>query len=166
MLLPTDYAHAAGNNYTAIRQRRVNVDCQVGTDTTQARFYFPDIPDLTNRQIVGVEAHLGNFDLSFLNSGDLNTITTSPTYTYWTANNARYCFVNFINEKKEAVYINFPAYMLYNAENSIVTQYGVKSGKIMAINTKLLFRECFIFIPYAIKGTNENFTASFTFFHL
>jgi hypothetical protein len=165
-LLKTDYAHAAGNSYTSIRQRRVNVNCEVGTNTTQARFYFPDIPDLTDKQIVNIEAHCAQGDEES-NNDIANTIAPNG-FEYWSAYQARYCFLNLINDKKENAYINFPAYMFFNPKSSGAT-FGTKSGKLMPVNSKLLFRECFIFVPNGSTlppGISENFTASFTFFHL
>jgi hypothetical protein len=165
-ILKTDYAHAAGNNYTTIRQRRVNVNCEVGTNTTQARFYFPDLPDLTDKQIVNIEAHCSQGDEE--SSNDIANTIAPNGYEYWNGAQARYCFLNLINDKKENAYINFPAYMFFNAESSGAT-FGTKSGKLMPVNSKLLFRECYIFVPNGSilpAGIADNFTASFTFFHL
>jgi len=153
--------HAAGNNYRAVRQRRVNVNFQLQSNSRQPRWYFPDIPDLNDKLIVGIEAHCadGFEELDF----DIQVTVAPNGFTYWTAYDARFCFVNLIDNNKAQIIQNFPGYMFYNAETSGNT-FGTKTGKIMPVFAYLLIRECFLFFPDSYTP-NRDKTASFTFYH-
>lgn len=166
--MQTHVRHFPGNNYETLRQRRVNVNVAVGTNSNQARWYFPDIPDLTGKLIVGIEANCAAGGGETELDGDIGAGTIAPNgYTYWTGNQARYCFLNLSNTKKEQISQQFPAYMFFNAADSGAT-WGTKTGKIMPVFATLILRECFIFVPNSTifpVGTADDFTASFTFFH-
>ena len=166
--MQTHARHFPGNNYETLRQRRVDVTVAVGTNANQARWYFPDIPDLTNKQIVGIEANCATGTGESELDGDLAYNTNPPNGPdYWNGNQARYCFVNLASTKKEQLYSQFPAYMFFNAQDSGST-WGTKTGKIMPVFAKLILRECYIYVPNSTifpVGTADDFTASFTFFH-
>lgn len=155
--------HEDGNNYQATRQRRVNVDCYLKSNASQPRWYFPDIPDLTNKLIVGIEIHVQAGDEE--SDEDLNDQKSPSGLNYWTGFDARLCFVNLVNTEKALICQNFPAYQFYNAKTSNAT-FGTKTGKIIPVFAYLLFRECFLFYPDSDLGLPKDFTATFTFFHL
>lgn len=155
--------HADGSNYQAIRQRRVNVDCYLKSNNSQPRWYFPDIPDLTDKLTVGIEVHVQAGDEE--SDEDINDQKSPSGLDYWSGYEARLCFVNLINTKKALICQNFPAYQFYNAKQSGAT-FGTKTGKIMPVFAYLLFRECFLFYPDSKNGLPQDITATFTFFHL
>lgn len=155
--------HQDGNNYQAVKTKRVNVTLNAATNNINPRFYFPDIPELNDVQIVGIEAHMTRpVGLLF---GDL--FYTSTSTNFWTVPLIQYSFINLVNNNNELIIQNFPAIGLFNvtALNPNVQIASVqKSGKIFPIYSKLNLRQCYIYIANFIA--TETAIASFTFYHL
>jgi hypothetical protein len=157
--------HQDGNNYQAVKTKRISFPIATSTAVINPRFYFPDIPELNNKQIVGIEAHFGAGPDQFF-EGDIWYFLNNPN-TPWQASVGANCFVNLVNTENEIIISNFPATAFYNAQtnksNNLLSQSD-KSGKIMPIYAKLLLRQCYIYYNGGLAGFNS--IATFTFYHL
>jgi len=156
--------HQIGNNYQAVKTKRVNVEITANSTNNNPRFYFPDIPELNNVQIVGIEAHMARpLGLLF---GDLHYNLVGNNF--WTVPLIQFSYINLVNIDNELVIQNFPCLQLFNPTainpNQAITSVQ-KSGKIIPIYSRLLLRQCYIYIATAIP-TNTTATATFTFYHL
>jgi hypothetical protein len=155
-----------GNNIESVKTKRVNVNIDLQANNTNARWYFPEIPELNDVQIVGIEAHTTGF------SFDLNPDVRSDLSNFWTfakgTSMIYYCFLNLVNTQNELVIQNFPCITFPNRIapkfNGLLSNSN-KSGRIIPIYQKLNLRQCFIYAnPQATP--NQNTVATFTFYHL
>lgn len=160
------FNHQDGNNYQSVKTKRVNVSIDAQANTTNARWYFPDIPELNDVQIVGIQAHVTGF--TFSSDPDIQ----STTQNFWSVirgtSTIYYCFLNLVNTQNELVIQNFPCTTLANRIapkfNNLIPNSSL-SGKIIPIYQKLNLRQCFIYANPQLTP-NQNTVATFTFFHL
>jgi hypothetical protein len=159
------YSHQDGNNYQSVKTKRVNVTLTISANNP--RYYFPDIPELNDVEIVGIQAHYGDNGLLY---GDIHFNVGDPN-TPWAILTGVNCFLNLINTKNELIVSNFPLLTFYNPTeldinnvNNILNDN--MSGKIIPINSKLLLRQCYIYVNTTLFGTSPDCVATFTFFHL
>lgn len=161
------FNHQDGNNYEAVKTKRISFPIAVSTAQINPRFYFPDIPELTNVQIVGIEAHIGAGPGQVLVNGDIWYFTNNSN-TPWDGSSAQYCFINLVNTENDCIISNFPAIGFYNGQ--VITQKNVnnqddKSGKIIPIYAKLNLRSCYIYFNnIGVQALDQ--VATFTFYHL
>jgi hypothetical protein len=158
--------HQDGNNYEAVKTKRISFPIAISTAQINPRFYFPDIPELNNVQIVGIEAHFGQSPNQFF-FGDIYYFLNNSN-TPWDADTGALCFVNLINTENDLIISNFPATGFYNAStiksNNLLLQED-KSGKIMPVYAKLNLRQCYIYFNnISVSGFDQ--VATFTFYHL
>lgn len=159
--------HQDGNNYEAVKTKRISFPIAVSTAQINPRFYFPDIPELSNVQIVGIEAHFGRGQGQVLINGDIWYFTNNSA-TPWDGSSGQYCFINLVNTENDLIISNFPAIGFYNSQD--INQKNVniqddKSGKIIPIYAKLNLRQCYIYFNN-ISAFNFDQVATFTFYHL
>ena len=144
-------AHVDGNNYLCTKIYRLNVQLfrEPGTLTSFGRYYFPEIRELNNKQIVGICVNIGGA----AKTDDANIVDVDTTnflqginYTIANANSLKNFFLNIYNQEKVLIMENFPCLQLadYNA------QYGNNNTikhqrKIYPLNSKINIRECYIF---------------------
>jgi hypothetical protein len=158
--------HQDGNNYEAVKTKRISFLIAISTAQINPRFYFPDIPELNNVQIVGIEAHFGQSPNQFFD-GDIWYFLNNNN-TPWDPAIGALCFVNLINSQNELIIANFPATGFYNAQanksNNLLSQSD-KSGKIIPVYAKLNLRQSYIYFNN-ISASGYDQVATFTFYHL
>lgn len=131
--------HAPGNNYKCDKILSINVPLVSATtvNAIAGTYFLPDIPELTNKQIVGI---IGS-----------NTIGTNffdiVGSVCWSAS-----YLTIYDFKDLIIYDRFPIPALYNNDRNT----GIKNfNKIPPINNKINLRQSFITF-----AQNQNFSAS------
>jgi len=155
-----------GNNIESVKTKRVNVAINAQANTTNSRWYFPEIPELNDVQIVWIQSHLAGF--TFSDEPDIQSTVTNFWSTVRGVSTIYYCFLNLVNTQNELVIQNFPCTTLANRIapkfNNLIGNTSL-SGKIIPIYQKLNLRQCFIYANPQLTP-NQNTVATFTFFHL
>jgi len=150
MLNKDQRLHAEGNNLEADGFIRVNVPLISminPTNIIQGKYNFPENRMLTNKQIVGIQLHYGNEDIT------LKAYQQIPGGgKMWFANPTTFgglnAFITLFDEKGVEIMKDFPAEQLHNMSVS-----SPKFAKVIPINAKLQFVKCYILIP-------ESYTSS------
>ena len=152
---------------TPVKIRRVAV--QAFTDPEQTplngRFYFPDIPELNNTTIVGIEfipGWTGTLQNYYLpqNFGAEYTVNGNPCF------NANYLFAqNFTltmkNENNQYIIENFPILQLWNKNPASNTRLK----KIWPFNFKTILKDSFVYCQSFTPGI-RNSILQFQFHYL
>lgn len=131
--------HAPGNNYKCDKILSINVPLVSATavNAIAGIYFLPDIPELTNKQIVGI---IGSSTIG-------NNYSDIATSVCWGASYLTiYDFNNLI------IYDRFPVPALYNIDTNTGTR---NFNKIPPINNKINLRQSFITF-----AQNQNFPAS------
>jgi hypothetical protein len=147
--------HFAGNNYKCDKIISINVPLTNPALVNQitGTYFLPDIPELTNKQIVGI---IGSNTIgeNFLNIANLGAAWDSSYLTLYDINNI-------------IIYDRFPLPALTN--NDVQTG-GVNINKIPPINNKINLRQSFIsfaqgqnFAPGVVNG--KTLAIGLTFFY-
>jgi len=129
--------HYPGNNYLCDKILSINVPLVSSTlvNAIAGTYFLPDIPELTNKQIVGI-----------IGSGTLgNNFRDIANQICWTAS---YLTIYDINNL--IIYDRFPVPALYNNDTLTV---GGSMNKIPPINNKINLRQSFITF-----AQNQNFS--------
>ena len=109
-----------GNNIECdfIKKIRIPIFDQQGATDNGTRYYFPENPQIDKNLIVGIEAHIQNYDLNVPDSATIGL--------------ASQLFFSFYNKNKEEIFYNVPYFSLFN--NSL-SPFKKKSTRIQKKNT-------------------------------
>jgi hypothetical protein len=118
-----------GNNIECdfIKKIRIPIFDQQGATDNGTRYYFPENPQIDKNLIVGIEAHIQNYDLNVPDSATIGL--------------ASQLFFSFYNKNKEEIFYNVPYFSLFN--NSL----SPFKKKIKPFYNKLNCKMCYIFVP-------------------
>jgi hypothetical protein len=174
-----------GNNIEAVKAIRVNVPLYYTdsfNDQPNARYYFPETPELNGKTIVGIKLNAGTditidpygnvdneFDLPF-DSYQLNTrgvleeiVGPRGVSSVYNINTDIYLFITLYNEKKEQVICNYPVHDLASYGSTLNLDL---MGKIRPFETKIDIRSCYISSTGILSAICSYLpTACFTFFY-
>jgi hypothetical protein len=121
--------HAPGNNYKCDKILSINVPLTNPALVNQVigTYFLPDIPELTNKQIVGI---IGSNTIgeNFINIAGLGAAWSSSYLTIYDVNNL----------------IIFDRFPLPALSNNDINTGGVNFNKIPPINNKINLRQSFI----------------------
>jgi len=145
-----DHYHAEGNNIKCDGFIRVNVPLISminPTNLIQGKYNFPENKTLTNKQIVGIQLHYGNDDITLkayqqIPGGGKMWFANPTTFTGLNA------FITLFDEKGIEIMKDFPAEQLHNMSTT-----GKKYAKVIPVNCKLQFVKCYILIPELYTST-------------
>lgn len=174
-----------GNNIEAIKAIRVNVPLYYTdsfNDQPNARYFFPETPELNGKTIVGIKLNAGTditidpygnadneFDLPFdtynLNTGGRLEEIVGPrgVTSVYGINTDTYLYLTVYNEKKQQVLCNYPVHDL--AAYGPTLNYETM-GKIRPFDTKIDVRSCYITSTGVISAISSYLpVACFTFFY-
>jgi hypothetical protein len=134
-----------GNNIECdyIKKIRVPIFDQQGATDNGTRYYFPENPQIDNNIVVGIEAHIFQYDLSV-------SVTIGL---------AQQLFFSFYNKDKEEIFYNVPYFSLFN--------YSLAPFKkrIKAFNNKINCKMCYIYVPAnSTVNLSKQIYAELTFF--
>lgn len=143
-----DRYHVEGNNIEADGFIRVNVPLISminPTNLIQGKYNFPENRMLTNKQIVGIQLHYGNQDITLkayqqIPGGGKMWFANPTTFTGLNA------FITLFDEKGIEIMKDFPAEQLHNFPQN-------NKAKIIPVNCKLQFVKCYILIPELYTST-------------
>lgn len=129
-----------GNNIEAKYIRRISFPLfdQFGTTNNGTKYFLPERPDIDNKTVVGIEAHLNG---SIGRQGDLN-----KTERGLNANVAisKLIYLSFYNENFEELFTNVPLQTLFGRE----TNTGISpKQKIKPYYGKIKTKNCFAYVP-------------------
>lgn len=148
-----------GNNIQSLQTRRISFpffDAQGNTPNGQ-RFYFPEHPEIDNKKVVGIEAHLRTVLPGGLR-GDLDNFTYQNNLS---VNFAQYVYLCFYDNENEEVFNNVPLISIFGKETLI----GSPKQKIKAYYGKIKTRNCYAYIPAnAPVFVGNDFYISLTFY--
>lgn len=135
-----------GNNIECdyIKKIQIPIFDQQGATDNGTRYYFPENPQIDNNIVVGIEAHISQYDLS--SSG-------------LTIGLAQQLFFSFYNKEKEEIFYNVPYFSLFN--------YSLAPFKkrIKAFNNKINCKMCYIYVPAnSTVNLSKQIYAELTFF--
>jgi len=175
-----------GNNIESVKAIRVNVPLYYTdsfNDQPNARYYFPETPELNGKTIVGIKLNAGTditidpygnadseFDLppdsyNLNSSGILEEIVgpRNPSTTPFGINVDTYLFLTVYNEKKQQVICNYPVHDLASYGTSLDYEY---MGKIRPFDTKIDIRSCYVSSTGVLSAICSYLpVACFTFFY-
>ena len=135
-----------GNNIECdyIKKVRIPIFDQQGATDNGTRYYFPEIPQIDNNIVVGIESHIQQYDLS--SSGV-------------TIGLAQQLFFSFYNKEKEEIFYNVPYFSLFN--NSLAPF----KKRIKPFNNKINCRMSYIYVPAnSTVNLSKQIFAELTFF--
>lgn len=156
-----------GNNRECIKAIRVNIQLyeqNANNDQPNTRYYFPEVPELNGKTIVGIKLNAGT-DITTDPVGNLDALFDLPD-TLLTENTQgilqevagprgitstyqidvdKYLFLTVYNDKHEQVLSNYPVHDLagYNYQPGSI-DYSIM-GRIRPFETKINIKECFVF---------------------
>lgn len=154
-----------GNNLQADKFYRVRIPLfdQFGNTVNGVKYFFPELPAIEKKQIVGIEAHLATTGAGPpppLNQGDLAGSGGQPgkNLLTWLA---AYVFVTIYDENNAEIFYNVPLYSLFNRQTP-----GQLSKKVKPYFGKIKTRNSYLIIPanstISIAG---DYVVNLTFFY-
>ena len=141
-----------GNNIQTSKIRRILVPLFTQDNPTiqnGLKYFFPDDPEIDNKNIVGVEAHLvttPGFIDGDIAAGEFNIIPQAEGGNV---------YLNFYSNKNEEIFANMPLRSLFT--NGL---FGTGITKrIKPLFGKIKTRSCFAYVPGNAPGflTNRNY---------
>jgi hypothetical protein len=154
-----------GNNIKSKKLYRATIPISrtgLAGEVPQGKFFFPDLPELKNKTICGVEAHIGTLDVERFFPGRLlslnEEIATGPPKI------GGLCFITLVNEESNEIITQFPLFALANKSKSPNPVFA----KIIPIRCKIYPAKCFVEIPnVGIPAYVSNyFAVTITFYTL
>lgn len=141
-----------GNNIQTSKIRRILVPLFTQDNPSiqnGLKYFFPEDPEIDNKNIVGVEAHLvSGFGLiqGDIKAGEFNILPQSS---------ASYVYLNFFDNKNQEIYANMPLRSLFT--NGVFTTGITK--RIKPLFGKIKTRLCYAYIPGNAPSfaTNRNY---------
>ena len=150
---------ALGNNLESLQIRRINVPFfdNLGNTPNGQRFYFPEHPEIDNKIIVGIEAHIR----TVVPGGDRGDFDQSLIQNNLSANFAPFVYLCFYNENKEEIFYNVPLVSLFGK----LTGIGSPKQKIKPYVGKIKTRNCYAYVPANATITiGQDFYINLTFY--
>jgi hypothetical protein len=148
---------ASGNNLRALKIERIifpifNND--TGFATAGEKYFFPENPQIDNKQIVGIEVHCGNG----AGRGDLQGFAANKLLT--TAAELGNIYLTFVDNDKNEIFENVPAISIFGR---LILGASPKQ-KIYPFFGKIKTRNCFAYIPANTGLTFKDIHLTLTFY--
>jgi hypothetical protein len=151
---------ALGNNRESLLIRRINVPFfdSLGNTPNGQKFFFPEHPEIDNKIVVGIEAHIR----TVLPGGNRGDFDQSLIQNNLSANFAPFVYVSFFNDQKEEIFFNVPLVSLFGR---LVGAPNSPKQKIKPYLGKIKTRNCYCYIPANATITiGQDFYINFTFY--
>lgn len=139
-----------GNNISALKIYR----CEIPISRTgepgevpQGKFFFPDLPPIKNKLIVGIEAHIGGVDVTAVTYGNSRQLSLNQRITPLPPQISGFSFITLVNHNSQEVVSQFPLFALANKNNPNIIPLPPPHSRIIPIFTKLRPEKCYIEIP-------------------
>lgn len=139
--------HQEGNNIKCDGFIRVKVPLisEINpTNVIQGKYNFPENRTLNGKQIVGIQLHYGNADIT-LKANEFNPGGGRLWYVNPAIFNTLNAFITLYDSNGIEIMYNFPTSQLYNQ--------GVGFAKIIPVNCKLQFVKCYVLVPEPYTST-------------
>jgi len=136
-----------GNNIECdfIKKIRIPIFDQQGLTDNGTRYYFPESPQVDNNIVVGIEAHIQQYDLNVPDSVTIGL--------------AQELYFSFYNKNKEEIFYNVPYFSLFNFSAAPFKK------RIKAFNNKINCKMCYIYAPAnSTVNLSKQIYAELTFF--
>lgn len=130
-----------GNNIKSLQVRKVSIpffDDQ-GNTTNGQRYYFPEHPEIDNKTVVGIEAHLTT---STFFQGDSRQVFNNGASMPVSVSD--YVYLCFYNKENEEVFYNVPLKSIFGKNSALGTS---PKQKIKPYFGKLKTRNCYAYAP-------------------
>lgn len=131
-----------GNNIQADKFYRVRIPLfdQFGQTVNGVKYFFPELPAIEKKQIIGIEAHLATTNAPFPpNTGDLagSGGQDGKNILSWLA---AYVFLTIYDDNNKEIFFNVPLYSLFNRQTPGQLKKRVKpySGRIKTRSSYLM----------------------------
>lgn len=180
-----------GNNIESVKALRVNIQLykqDTYNDQPNTQYFFPEIPELNGKTIVGIKLNagtdvlidpVGNID-SFFDLPDFILTENAQGFTQEVAGPRgvtstyqididRYLFLTLYNDKHQQVICNYPVHDLAMYNYRIPGSYIDRDimGKIRPFNTKINLKESFVFSSAVLSTICiRPLIAAFTFYYI
>jgi hypothetical protein len=130
---------ALGNNKESLQIRRISIPFfdELGNTPNGQRFFFPEHPEIDNKTIVGIEAHLKQTPPAIVFAGDFNQVDNVNV------NIASFIYLCFYNNANEEIFYNVPLLSIFGKKISGATP----KQKIKPYTAKIKTRKCYAYIP-------------------
>jgi len=148
---------ASGNNVKALKIERIIFPIfsnDTGLATPGEKYFFPENPQIDNKQIVGIELHSGEG----AGRGDLRSFANGKLLT--TVNELRHIYLNFVDSDKNEIFENVPAVSIFGR----FTFVGSPKQKIFPFYGKIKTRNCYAIIPANTGLTFKDINITLTFY--
>jgi hypothetical protein len=148
---------ASGNNLRALKIERIIFPIfndVTGFATAGEKYFFPENPQIDNKQIVGIEVHSG----SGAGRGDLQGLAANKLLT--TANELRHIYLTFVDKDKNEIFENVPAISIFGRFIFGATP----KQKIFPFFNKIKTRNCYALIPANTGLTFKDIHITLTFY--
>jgi len=180
-----------GNNIEFVKALRVNIQLytqNANNNIPNAQYFFPEIPELNGKTIVGIKLNAGT-DVLVDPVGNIDALFDLPQ-TLLTENTQgiqqevagprgvtdpiqfdidKFLFLTLYNDKHQQVLSNYPVHDLASYNYTIAgsyIDYGIM-GKIRGFNTKVNLKESYITSSVILSTIATNpLIACFTFYYI
>lgn len=128
-----------GNNKESLQIRRISVPFfdELGNTPNGQRFFFPEHPEIDNKLVVGIEAHLKQTPPAIIFAGDFNQVDNV------TVNIASFIYLCFYDNNNAEVFYNVPLLSIFGKK--IIG--STPKQKIKPYTAKIKTRKCYAYIP-------------------
>lgn len=134
-----------GNNIKSKKLYRATIPIsrtgQAG-EVPQGKFFFPDLPELKNKTICGMEAHIGGLDFVAGNFPQ-RILSLNQRITALPPQISGNAFITLVNEKSSEIITQFPLFALANKNIPPAPNFA----KIIPIRCKIEPAKCFVELP-------------------
>lgn len=177
-----------GNNIECVKALRVNIqlyDLDSNNDQPNTRYYFPEMPELNGKTIVGIKLNAGT-DITIDPAGNADALFDLPDYlltentqgieqevagprgvtSTFQVDIDKYLFLTVYNDKHEQVLSNYPVHDLASYKYSGSTiDYSIM-GRVRPFETKINLKECYVFSSGVLSSICvKPLIAAFTFYY-
>jgi hypothetical protein len=178
-----------GNNIESVKALRVNIQLykqDSNNDQPNTQYFFPEIPELNGKTIVGIKLNAGT-DVLIDPVGNIDSLFDLPDFiltentqgftqevagprgvgTTYSIDIDKYLFLTLYNDKNEQIICNYPVHDLasYNY-NNVSIDYSIM-GRIRPFNTKINLKQSYVFSSGVLSTICiRPLIAAFTFYYI
>jgi hypothetical protein len=179
-----------GNNIECVKALRVNINLyerNSNNNLPNAQYFFPEIPELNGKTIVGIKLNAGT-DVLINPVGNIDSLFDLPNVLFtensqgilqdvagprgvsstYQINIDPYLFLTVYNDKQQQILCNYPVHDLaaynYRLSGSYI-DYNIM-GKVRPFDTKINLKESYISSSIILSTIVDNpLIACFTFYY-
>jgi hypothetical protein len=155
-----------GNNIKSKKFYRATIPISrtgLAGEVPQGKFFFPDLPELKNKTICGMEAHIGGLDV-VATDFPLRILSLNQRITALPPQISGAAFITLVNEKNSEIITQYPLFALANKNIPPAPNFS----KIIPIRAKINPPKCFVELPNigVAPYTTFYFAVTITFYLL